>query len=47
LVTKEFTFSVTHSIVPSEQAFNCRDCHGKDASVLNWKELGYDGDPYY
>jgi len=47
LVTKEVNFSVTHSIVPSEQAFNCRDCHGKNASVLNWKELGYDGDPYY
>ncbi|UCF73363.1 MAG: hypothetical protein JSW35_02605 [Deltaproteobacteria bacterium] len=47
LVTKEFSFSVTHSVVPSEQAFNCKDCHGKDASVLNWKELGYDGDPYY
>lgn len=47
LVTREFNFSVTHSVVPREQAFNCRDCHGKDASVLNWRELGYDGDPYY
>ena len=47
LVTEEFSFSVTHSILPSEQAFNCTDCHGENASVLNWKELGYDGDPYY
>ncbi len=45
LVTKEFSYSVTHSIVPSEQAFNCSDCHGENASVLNWKELGYDRDP--
>jgi hypothetical protein len=47
LVTKDFNFSISHSIVPSEQAFNCKDCHGKAAYVLNWKELGYDGDPYY
>jgi len=46
LVTKEFNFSVTHSIVPSDQAFNCNDCHGKKAYILNWKELGYDSDPY-
>ena len=47
LVTKDFNFSITHSIVPIEQAFSCKDCHGKTAFVLNWKELGYDGDPYY
>jgi hypothetical protein len=46
LATKEFNFSVTHSIVPSDQAFNCNDCHGKKAYILNWKELGYDSDPY-
>ena len=46
LVTKEFNYSVTHSIVPSEQAFSCEDCHGDSAKVLTWKELGYDGDPY-
>jgi methanogenesis multiheme c-type cytochrome len=47
LVTKDFNFSISHSIVPSEQAFSCKDCHGISAYVLNWKELGYDGDPYY
>jgi methanogenesis multiheme c-type cytochrome len=47
LVTREFNFSVTHSIVPSEKAFTCKDCHGKSAYVLNWKVLGYHGDPYY
>jgi len=45
LVTKEFNFSVSHSIVPSEKAFNCFDCHGKNAYVLNWEELGYVKDP--
>ena len=47
LVTEEFNFSVSHSVVPSEQSFDCEDCHGENASVLNWKELGYDEDPYY
>ncbi len=46
LVTKEFNFSVTHSIVPSENAFGCFDCHGEDAKVIKWKELGYVEDPY-
>ncbi len=46
LVTKELNYSVTHSIVPTEQAFSCEHCHGESAKVLNWKELGYDGDPY-
>ena len=47
LVTRKFSFNVTHSVLPAEQAFNCKDCHGNKAFVLNWKELGYDGDPYY
>jgi len=45
LVTREFNFSISHSIVPSEKTFNCFDCHGKNAYVLNWKELGYVKDP--
>jgi methanogenesis multiheme c-type cytochrome len=45
LVSREFNFSVTHSIVPSEKAFGCFDCHGKKGYVLNWKKLGYDKDP--
>jgi methanogenesis multiheme c-type cytochrome len=45
LVTREFNFSVSHSILPGENAFNCFDCHGKNAYVLNWEELGYMKDP--
>jgi methanogenesis multiheme c-type cytochrome len=45
LVSREFNFSVSHSIVPSQKAFNCFDCHGKNAYVLNWQELGYVKDP--
>ena len=46
LVTKEFNFSVTHSILPSDQAFSCQDCHGEEGFVFKWKELGYDENPY-
>jgi len=46
LVTKEFNFSVTHSILPSDQAFGCQDCHGEEGFVIKWKELGYDENPY-
>jgi len=46
LITREFNFSVTHSIVPSENAFSCDHCHGEEAYVVKWKELGYDEDPY-
>jgi len=46
LVSREFNFSVTHSIVPSDQAFSCLDCHGEEGYVINWKKLGYAEDPY-
>jgi len=46
LITKDFNYSVTHSIVPSEKTFKCADCHGEKAYVLNWNELGYDHDPF-
>lgn len=36
--------SISHGVVPAEQALKCEDCHfyGKR---LNWKALGYPGDP--
>jgi methanogenesis multiheme c-type cytochrome len=45
LVTREFNFSISHSILPSDQSFGCFDCHGKKGYVLNWKKLGYEKDP--
>jgi methanogenesis multiheme c-type cytochrome len=46
LRTEDFNFSVSHSIVPSERAFGCFDCHEEDAHVIKWKDLGYNKDPY-
>jgi methanogenesis multiheme c-type cytochrome len=46
LVTRKFNYSVSHSVVPSDKAFSCDDCHGKSGRVIDWKELGYAYDPY-
>jgi len=33
-----------HEVSPAEEALRCLDCHGPDGR-LDWKALGYDGDP--
>ncbi|MDX9723079.1 MAG: tetrathionate reductase family octaheme c-type cytochrome [Myxococcota bacterium] len=33
-----------HMVAPKEHALQCTDCHA-DRGRLNWKELGYPGDP--
>lgn len=45
LVTADMNFSISHSVVPASDAFNCDDCHGDDGWVLDWEQLGYDSDP--
>lgn len=35
---------LNHMVSPKEEALECLDCHG-DQGRLNWKELGYPGDP--
>lgn len=47
----EFGFAPTemylpqnHMVARKEEALNCRDCHG-EAGRLDWKALGYAGDP--
>ena len=46
LMVDKVCFNVSHSVVPKEDAFNCKDCHGPRAFVLDWEALGYDGDAY-
>jgi hypothetical protein len=36
---------IFHEVVPKAQALKCNDCHGPTASRLDWKALGYKGDP--
>lgn len=45
LVTRDMTFSISHSIRPAGQAFECWDCHGGQSWVLDWLALGYPEDP--
>lgn len=35
---------INHMVAPKEQALGCLDCHG-DQGRLDWKQLGYPGDP--
>lgn len=35
---------ISHGVQPMDNALGCNDCHGKNGR-LDWKALGYDGDP--
>ncbi len=37
---------LSHMVQPKEKALQCVDCHG-DRGVLNWRQLGYEGDPAF
>ena len=45
LRSKQFSYSINHSVRPREQAIGCDDCHGGRAWLLDWVKLGYGGDP--
>ncbi len=45
LMQADMNFSISHSVVPVDLAFECKDCHGRNGWVLNWEQLGYDKDP--
>ena len=49
---KDFKFATSkrwmgiyHEVAPKEEALQCKDCHTDKGGRLNWKELGYPGDP--
>ncbi len=35
---------LSHMVAPAKKALQCEQCHGENGR-MNWKELGYDGDP--
>jgi len=43
-VTTTMYWKVDHMVNPAKKALNCNDCHG-DNGRLDWKALGYEGDP--
>ncbi len=40
----EMFWPLTHMVAPKEQALECQACHG-DQGLLDWRALGYPGDP--
>ncbi len=40
----ETYWSINHMVAEADKALGCLDCHGDDGR-LDWKELGYKGDP--
>ena len=43
-IETDMYWKVTHMVVPKEKSLKCTDCHGPKG-VMNWKALGYEGDP--
>lgn len=44
----EMYWPVNHMVAPASQSLKCTDCHSKNGPErLNWKELGYNGDPMF
>ncbi|HZY03313.1 MAG TPA: tetrathionate reductase family octaheme c-type cytochrome [Anaeromyxobacteraceae bacterium] len=43
-VETDMYWKVNHMVVPRQKALRCDDCHG-DEGRLDWKALGYPGDP--
>jgi len=44
-VETEMYWKVNHMVVPKQQALRCTACHGERGGRLDWKALGYAGDP--
>jgi len=40
----EMYWRIDHMVAPKEEALKCLDCHGDDGR-MDWKALGYKGDP--
>ncbi|WP_076414390.1 tetrathionate reductase family octaheme c-type cytochrome [Shewanella sp. UCD-KL12] len=40
----EMWWRINHMVSPKEESLKCNDCHSK-GTRMNWKTLGYDGDP--
>jgi hypothetical protein len=44
-VETDMYWKVNHMVVPKAKALGCADCHGPNAKRMDWKTLGYPGDP--
>ena len=44
-VETELYIPIHHMVAPKEKSLKCFNCHHKSKSILDWKALGYSGDP--
>jgi octaheme c-type cytochrome (tetrathionate reductase family) len=44
-VETDMYWKVNHMVVPKQKALGCNDCHGANATRMDWKALGFGGDP--
>ena len=45
-IETEMYWPINHMVAPAKDALKCTACHTrKDSKRLNWKKLGYEGDP--
>jgi len=44
-IDTEMYWGIHHMVTPKEEALTCGDCHGDQATRLNWATLGYKVDP--
>lgn len=44
-VETEMYWPINHMVASKDKALSCTNCHGIKGDRLNWKELGYTGDP--
>ena len=44
-VETEMYWPINHMVVSKENALECTNCHGVEGDRLDWKSLGYSGDP--
>jgi len=44
-VETEMYWPINHMVPPAKNALRCTECHGEKGDRLDWKKLGYSGDP--
>ena len=44
-IATEMYIPIHHTVAPAKKALKCYHCHHRTKSVMDWKALGYPGDP--
>ena len=44
-IETEMYWPINHMVASKDKALKCTNCHGAKGNTLDWKALGYSGDP--